>query len=89
MEKLSFNGRFMTEEGKKRFLKDWEKRNERLAKMADDMKNTVIEKGFDGFVKITLWNGEIVTFAKDLDDAKIAISEAVLAKKITEEKFGK
>jgi hypothetical protein len=89
MEKLSFNGRFMTEEGKKRFLKDWEKRNERLAKMADDMKNTVIEKGFDGFVKITLWNGEIVTFAKDLDDAKVAISEAVLAKKITEEKFGK
>ena len=89
MEKLSFNGRFMTEEGKKRFLKDWEKRNERLAKMAEDMKNTVIEKGFDGFVKITLWNGEIVTFAKDLNDAKIAISEAVLAKKITEEKFGK
>jgi hypothetical protein len=89
MEKLSFNGRFMTEEGKKRFLKDWEKRNERLAKMAEDMKNTVIEKGEDGFVKITLWNGEIVTFAKDLDDAKVAISEAVLAKKITEEKFGK
>ena len=89
MEKLSFNGRFMTEEGKKRFLKDWEKRNERLAKMAEDMKNTVIEKGFDGFVKITLWNGEIVTFAKDLDDAKVAISEAVLAKKFIEEKFGK
>lgn len=89
MEMLSFNGRFMTKEGKKNFLRDWERRNERLAKMADDMKNTVIEKGFDGFVKITLWNGEIVTFAKDLDDAKIAISEAVLAKKITEEKFGK
>jgi hypothetical protein len=89
MEKLSFNGRFMTEEGKKRFLKDWEKRNERLAKMAEEMKNTVIEKGEDGFIKITLWNGDIVTFAKDLDDAKVAISEAVLAKKITEEKFGK
>jgi hypothetical protein len=89
MEKLSFNGRFMTEEGKKRFLKDWEKRNERLAKMADDMKNTVIEKGFDGFVKITLWNGEIVNFDKYLDDDKIAISEAVIAKKINEEKFGK
>jgi hypothetical protein len=89
MENLSFNGRFMTEEGKKRFLKDWEKRNVRLAKMTEDMKNTVIEKGEDGFIKITLWNGDIVTFAKDLDDAKVAISEAVLAKKITEEKFGK
>ena len=78
----------MTEEGKKRFLRDWEKRNQRLAKMVEDMKNTVIEKGEDGFIKITLWNGDIVTFAKDLDDAKIAISEAVLVKKITEEKFG-
>lgn len=89
MELVSFKGRFMTEEGKKRFLRDWEKRNERLAKMAEDMKNTVIEKGEDGFIKITLWNGDIVTFAKDLDDAKVAISEAVLAKKIIEEKFGK
>lgn len=89
MKGLSFTGRFMTEEGKKRFLRDWERRNERLAKMAEDMKNTVIEKGEDGFVKITLWNGEIVTFAKDLDDAKVAISEAVLVKKITKEKFGK
>jgi hypothetical protein len=88
-ELVSFNGRFMTEEGKKRFLRDWEKRNARLAKMAEDMKNTVIEKGKDGFMKITLWNGELITFAKDLEDAKEAISEAVLAKKITEEKFGK
>jgi hypothetical protein len=89
MEKLSFNGRFMTEEGKKRFLKDWEKRNARLAKMVEEAKNTVIEKGGDGFIKITLWNGEVITFAKDLEDAKEAISEAVLAKKITEEKFGR
>lgn len=88
MEMLSFNGRFMTEEGKKRFLRDWENRNKRLAKMAEDMKNTVIEKGEDGYIKITLWNGELVTFAKDLDDAKHAISEAVLIKKISEEKFG-
>lgn len=89
MEKLSFNGRFMTEEGKKRFLKDWEKRNERLAKMAEDMKNTVIEKGEDGFIKITLADGNIVTFAKNLEDAKVAISEALLVKKITEKKFGR
>jgi hypothetical protein len=89
MESLSFNGRFMTEEGKKKFLRDWQKRNARLAKMADEMKNTVIEKGEDGFMKITLWNGEVITFAKDLEDAKEAISEAVLAKKITEEKFGR
>jgi endonuclease III-like uncharacterized protein len=89
MESLSFNGRFMTKEGKKNFLRDWQKRNARLNKMADEMKNTVIEKGEDGFMKITLWNGDIVTFAKDFDDAKVAISEAVLAKKITEEKFGK
>ena len=89
MRELSFNGRFMTEEGKKRFLRDWDRRNARLAKMVEDMKNTVIEKGEDGFMKITLWNGEVVTFAKDLEDAKEAISEAVLVKKITEEKFGK
>ncbi len=89
MKSLKFNGRFMTEEGKKSFLKDWEKRNARLAKMVEEAKNTVIEKGEDGFIKITLWNGDIVTFAKDFDDAKVAISEAVLAKKITEEKFGK
>ena len=89
MRELSFTGRFMTEEGKKRFLKDWEKRNARLAKMVEEAKNTVIEKGGDGFIKITLWNGEVITFAKDLEDAKEAISEAVLAKKITEEKFGR
>jgi hypothetical protein len=41
----------------------------------------------DGFIKITLWNGEVITFAKDLEDAKEAISEAVLAKKITEKKI--
>jgi hypothetical protein len=89
MESLSFNGRFMTEEGKKSFLRDWEKQNKRLAKMAEDAKNTVIEKGEDGFIKITLADGNIVTFAKDLDDAKVAISEAVLVKKLTEKKFGK
>jgi hypothetical protein len=88
MESLSFNGRFMTEEGKKRFLRDWDKRNARLAKMAEDAKNTVIEKGEDGFMKITLWNGEVITFAKDLEDAKVAIKEAVLVKKLTEKKFG-
>ena len=86
-ELISFNGRFMTEEGKKRFLRDWDKRNARLAKMAEEAKNTVIEKGGDGFIKITLWNGEVITFAKDLEDAKEAISEAVLAKKITEKKI--
>jgi hypothetical protein len=31
----------------------------------------------------------VITFAKDLEDAKEAISEAVLAKKITEKKFGR
>jgi hypothetical protein len=82
MKELSFNGRFMTEEGKKRFLRDWEKRNARLAKMVEEAKNTVIEKGEDGFIKITLWNGEVITFAKDLEDAKVVISEAVIAKKL-------
>ena len=89
MKGLSFTGRFMTEEGKKRFLRDWESRNKRLAKMVEEMKNTVIEKGEDGFIKITLWNGEVITFAKDLEDAKEAISEAVLAKKLLKKKFGR
>ena len=88
MEMLSFNGRFMTEEGKKRFLRDWKNKNKRLAKMAEDMENTVIEKGEDGYLKITLCNGVLVTLAKYLDDAKHAISEAVLIKKMNEENFG-
>jgi hypothetical protein len=82
MESLSFNGRFMTEEGKKRFLRDWKNKNNERVK--------IVDKGNNDFIKITLLgNGDIVTFAKDLEDAKKAISEAVLVKKITEEKFGR
>jgi hypothetical protein len=82
MDTKMSNGRFMTEEGKKRFLIDWKNKNERLLKIVQKENNK-------GYIKITLGDNEITTFAKDLDDAKILILEAVLAKKINEEKFGK
>jgi hypothetical protein len=82
MDGLRFNGRFMTEEGKKRFLRDWKNKNERLLKIVQKENNK-------GYIKITLGDNEITTFAKDLDDVKILILEAVLVKKIKEEKFGK
>ena len=80
MDGLRFNGRFMTEEGKKRFLRDWENKNNELVK--------IVDKGNNDFIKITLLgNGDIVTFAKDLEAAKEAISEAILFKKLTEKKL--
>jgi hypothetical protein len=82
MDAKMLNGRFMTEEGKKRFLIDWKNKNERLLKIVQKENNK-------GYIKITLGDNEITTFAKDLDEAKILILEAVLAKKINEEKFGK
>ena len=33
-------------------------------------------KCFDGFIKITIPEIEVVTWARDLDDAKVAIAEA-------------
>jgi hypothetical protein len=82
MDGLRFNGRFMTEEGKKRFLRDWKNKNNELVK--------IVDKGNNNLIKITLLgNGDIVTFAKELEDAKDAISEAILVKKIASEKFGR
>lgn len=73
------NGRFMTEEGKKRFLIDWKNKNERLLKIVQKENNK-------GYIKITLGDNEITTFAKDLDDAKLALLEAVLVHKIINKK---
>jgi hypothetical protein len=33
-------------------------------------------KSFDGFIKITIPEIEVVTWARDLEDAKVAIAEA-------------
>ena len=65
----------MTEEGKKRFLIDWKNKNERLLKI-------VQKDGDEGYIKITIGDNEITTFAKDLDDAKLALLEATLAYKL-------
>jgi hypothetical protein len=79
MDTKMSNGRFMTEEGKKRFLIDWKNKNERLLKIVQKENNK-------GYIKITLGDNEITTFAKDLDDAKSAILEAVLIHKIINKK---
>lgn len=65
----------MTEEGKKRFLIDWKNKNERLLKI-------VQKESDEGYIKITIGDNEITTFAKDLDDAKLALLEATLAYKL-------
>jgi hypothetical protein len=75
MDTTMLNGRFMTEEGKKRFLIDWKNKNERLLKI-------VQKDGDEGYIKITIGDNEITTFAKDLDDAKLALLEATLAYKL-------
>jgi hypothetical protein len=61
----------------------------------------LIEKCIDGFIKITIPELDIVTYASDLEDAYVAITEAFevhrltinqfskVSGKITEEKFGK
>lgn len=79
MDTKMLNGRFMTEEGKKRFLIDWKNKNERLLKIVQKENNK-------GYIKITLGDNEITTFAKDLDDAKLALLEAVLVHKIINKK---
>jgi hypothetical protein len=75
MDTTMLNGRFMTEEGKKRFLIDWKNKNERLLKI-------VQKDGDEGYIKITLGDNEITTWAENLDDAKLIISEAMLAYKL-------
>ena len=80
MDAKMLNGRFMTEEGKKKFLIDWRNKNERLLKIVQKEDNK-------GYIKITLGDNEITTFAKDLDDAKLIILEAVLAHKIINKKI--
>lgn len=69
----------ISEEGKRRLEESSRKRLERLNRLMEDARNSVIERGPDGFLKITIPNLGIVTWASDVEDAKVAISEAVTA----------
>lgn len=78
----------LSEEGKRRLAEHCRKRQERLDRLVADCKNSVIEKGIDGFVKITIPNLGIVTWASDFEDAQVAITEAVNIFADSSDKFG-
>lgn len=75
MEGLKFSGRFMTEEGKKRFLRDWKLKKEEL--------NGVIG---NGSIKIEIPELNVIFYAKNIEEAKENISEAGLVQKIINKK---
>jgi ribulose-5-phosphate 4-epimerase/fuculose-1-phosphate aldolase len=64
------------------------KHEERLARLAQDAKNSILEKAKDGYIKITIPNIGVVTWAENVEDAKIAITEAIEAFKIVANKHG-
>lgn len=78
MEGFVFLGGKLSEESKARLAEHSRKRRERIEKMAKDARNSVIEKSPDGFIKITIPNLGVVTWAKDSDDAQVAIAEAIV-----------
>ena len=45
------------------------------------------KKCFDGFIKITIPEIEVVTYAKDLEDAQVAIAEAIISYRIISSQF--
>ena len=45
------------------------------------------ENCIDGFIKITIPDLDIVTYASDLEDAQVAISEAIELHRITSAQF--
>lgn len=86
MEKFTYIGGKLSDESKARLAEHTRKHRERIEKLAEDARNSVIEKSPDGFIKITIPNIGVVTWAKDFDDAKIAISEAVMLNDIISSK---
>lgn len=47
----------------------------------------LFEKCIDGFVKITIPELDIVTYASDLEDAQVAIAEAIELHRIISSQF--
>lgn len=74
MEVLKFNGRFMTEEGKKRFLRDWKRKKEELNNISN------------GPIKIEIPDLNVIFYAKNIEEAKENIIEAGLVQKIINKK---
>ncbi len=65
------------------------KREKRLNDLTEDCKrNSTFEDSPDGYIKVTLPTLGIVTWAENLEDAKVAITEAVKAFEITSDRFG-
>ncbi len=46
-------------------------------------------KSFDGFIKITIPEIEVITWARDLEDAYVAITEAFEVHRLTINQFAK
>jgi hypothetical protein len=74
MEGLKFSGRFMTKEGKKRFLRDWELKKEELNGIGN------------GPIKIEIPELNVIFYAKNIEEAKENINEAGLVQKIINKK---
>jgi hypothetical protein len=89
MRGITFISGPLSEEGKLRLAEFSRKREERLAKLAEDCKNSIIEKSYDGFIKVTIPNLGVVTWAKDVEDAKVAIAEAVMCVEHNLKNYGK
>jgi hypothetical protein len=49
----------------------------------------LFEKCIDGFIKITIPELDIVTYASDLEDAQVAIAEAFEVHRLTINQFAK
>lgn len=49
----------------------------------------LIEKCIDGFIKISIPELDIVTYASDLEDAYVAIAEAFEVHRLTTNQFAK
>ena len=47
----------------------------------------LFEKCIDGFIKITIPELDIVTYASDLEDAQLAITEAIESHRIISNQF--
>jgi ribulose-5-phosphate 4-epimerase/fuculose-1-phosphate aldolase len=78
MESFVYLGGKLSEESKARLAEHSRKHRERINKLAEDARNSVIERSPDGFIKVTIPNLGVVTWAKDVEDAKVAIAEAVM-----------
>lgn len=88
MEGITNLGGDLSEDGKARMAILKKKHEERLGRLVEDARNSIIEKSIDGAIKITIPNLGVITWASDIEDVKVAITEVVEAFKINSDKHG-